>query len=583
MVPRECYAHSAPHIPPHAPPPHAMALAWTSPTPASFTRVGIGVHAAVNRRAGRGKPPRRHPVGARTRVCAARDVVEDSTDALDRTMDVRDDVVTEADDAPVERVIDGEECVKATRTIKTRAKTGEEASTSANANARASRRRHATPKEITPRPVENADRMQGVIGRPRKKSLGARWAKAKVGAQGTKRDTSTRLEVDEELELFAAIKELLRLEQIEELMKDDDERARLQEVAQKGAIEVLAQRERFAKEIKRAFEPAWAARAGYKNVIELRAAVRAGKLARKKLVQRNIGLAARVGIRLFNQCASTDKGVMSQQDFVHEGVNGLIRASEKFDPSKGYKFSTYANAWIYQNVMRAVYANGRVIRLPDHVQMQKQRAFKQKSLLDGTSTMSAAAMSSTSIDFTVEKLQELDELCAVPLSLDFAGGDGDLEMDDTDIASYETRDGGVDMMTCDVERELLRDDLHRAFKTLTAKEQYVLKHRFGFVGEPKTLVSIAESLDLSPQGLQYVMSKAFKKLKFEEQENKSLLVHLDRTNDKPSDEVDEPIISITPKKRGRKKGGKNKPKPQQNTESGSPTVSALDLVRSIEL
>lgn len=561
-----------------------MAHVWASPTSASSTRVGIGVCGAAVRRSGRGKPQAQSAQRARVRPAAARDAtIEDGTSAFDRSTRTRDDDVAGGDGAgaPVERVIDGEERVKATRTIKTRAKTGEETSTSVNA--RASRRRNATTSTPTPTPVTNGGRVKGAVGRRRAVSSGERWAKAKKDARGTASDTSTRLDSDEEAELCAAIKELLRLERLEELMKDEDETARLEEVAAKGAIEVLAERERFAKEIKRAREIAWASRAGYNSVVELRAAIRAGKMARKKLVQRNMGLAARVGIKLFHQVSSSDKGTMTQQDFVHEGAAGLIRASEKFDPSKGYKFSTYANAWIWQTAMRGMYANGRVIRLPDHVQNKKQQAVKQMNLNDGTIPVdtSSTVSSPSKVEFTVQKLQELDQLCAVPLSLDVTGRSGDVELYDADISMFENANGGVEMMMCDVEREFVRDDLRRAFETLAAKEQYVLKHRFGLVGEPQSLSTVAKAMNMSGEGVRYIEQQALKKLKFEEQQGfANLLSHLDRTNDKPSDEVEEPPLEA-PKKRGRKKGGKNKPKPQQENVETTPTVSALDLVRSI--
>jgi len=543
-----------------------------------FAREGIGLARARDRPRGRSRA--RAPARARETVNALE--VSDEVFARARASSANDDVVASA--AHVERVIAREDVGKTTRTLKTRS--GEESgSANARANGSASvaraNRRRTTAKEdgnideanarATKATVEDAD--------GRRKQKFERWARAKKAARGTSGDTSTKIESDEEADLCKAIQELTRIERLEELMRDEEEKLRLEEIAERGVVEALAARERAAKDLKRAFEPALAARAGYDSISKLRGAIRAGKMARKKLVQRNIGLAARVGIQLYNYVHPQDKGSLSQQDFVHEGVTGLIRASEKFDPSKGYKFSTYANAWITQTAMRGMYANGRLIRLPEHVHYEKQRAMKQRKKVDGLAQDYVQASGPSESEFSAERLEEFAQISLTPLSLDMAGSEEDLEMDDMDVAMYEEGQGGVQVMTYEVERELLRDALVAAFNTLPPRESYVLKHRFGLVGERQSYVQIGKAIDLTGETVRTIEKNALMKLRVKEGPTADLIAHLDRTHDRPEEEGAVPLPIWTagtqPSKRGRKAGGANKPKTQKIE------TPSLDLVRSV--
>ena len=295
----------------------------------------------------------------------------------------------------------------------------------------------------------------------------------------------------------------------------------------------------------------------------MRAAMREGKMARKKLVTANISFAAKLASRMYERVLPQERASMTLQDMVHEGVLGLVRASEKYDPSKGYRFTTYAYGWIVKWITVGVHTNGRTIRLPQHAYEWRRTALSRREEVEAKLGREATLeeVAEASPEFSVEKLRLLRDVSLDPLSLD--GKD-----DFFASPSYE-----ADEVSREMENEIFRDALSRTFArdNFPKVEAYVLTHRFGLVGEPMTRGEIARRIGKSAEGVRYIEQKGLNRLK-----DLDLEQHLDTSHDvvraiePPKEETEKP------KHRRRKKSSASaKRKPAKDA-----TPSAIDLVRS---
>lgn len=283
------------------------------------------------------------------------------------------------------------------------------------------------------------------------------------------------LRADEEIELARKIADLLEMERV---------------------------RERLLQQLEREPRDSEWAEAVQLPLPQFRYRLHVGRRAKDKMVQSNLRLVVSIAKKYMNRG-------LSFQDLIQEGSLGLIRAAEKFDHEKGYKFSTYATWWIRQAITRAIADQSRTIRLPVHLYETISRIKKTTKLLSQEMGRKPTEEEiATRMEMTIEKLRFIAKSAQLPISLETPIG----KEEDSRLGDFIESDG--ETPEDQVSKSLLREDLEKVLDSLSPRERDVLRLRYGLDdGRMKTLEEIGQIFNVTRERIRQIEAKALRKLR----------------------------------------------------------------------
>ena len=333
---------------------------------------------------------------------------------------------------------------------------------------------------------------------------------------GTEEDILLPELVDEE-DAEPAIEEITEVEE-EELVDpnalvdnfsiDDPVRMYLKEIGKVPLLSadeeiVLAQDMSAGAEAERELEADGSGSLAPERRAELEAAVKRGEKAKQSLAEANLRLVVSIAKRYVG------RGMLFL-DLIQEGNLGLIKAVEKFDYTKGYKFSTYATWWIRQAITRAIADQARTIRIPVHMVETINKVIRvSRQLLQELGHDPSPEEIAEEINMPVDKVREILKIAQEPVSLETPIG----EEEDSHLGDFIPDEGASEPSEA-ASFTLLKEQLVEVLSTLTPREEKVLKLRFGIEdGRTRTLEEVGKEFNVTRERIRQIEAKALRKLR----------------------------------------------------------------------